>query len=145
MLVLWLVLGVGEWGWQWGWSGSLGNERKHVMAKSSIAVPSSFDDQLEALITRIKSEGWDKKFSLDVKTLDVDLKGQRSEKQKDVKLLQDYEAFHRLFTVAQGERYGRYMQALEILRAAHRTQPDVLKSLEPFKRQSTPRKKPAAK
>jgi hypothetical protein len=113
------------------------------MAKSSIAVPSSFDDQLEALITRIKSEGWDKKFSLDVKTLDVDLKGQRSEKQKDVKLLQDYEAFHRLFTVAQGERYGRYMQALEILRAAHRTQPDVLKSLEPFKRQSTPRKKPS--
>lgn len=108
-------------------------------------VPNNFDDQFEALLTRIKSEGWDKKFGIDVKTLDVDFKTQRTEKQKDHELQQNYQAFHSAFTASQSERYQRYMKALEMLRAAHRDQPDILKSLVGFKRKSTPRASKQAK
>ena len=115
------------------------------MPKSVTSVPSNFDAQLDSLTNRIRSEGWDKKFSLDLKQLNRALKTQRSDKQKDSKLRQDYQAFHRRFTSGQSARYAMYMQALTILRAAHRNQPDVLKSLEGFKRKSTARKKPITK
>ena len=115
------------------------------MPKSVTSVPSNFDDQLESLINRIKAEGWDKKFSLDVQELEASLITQRAGKVRDLLLKQEFDAHHRGFTTGQSERYAQYMQALNILRAAHHRKPDVLKSLEGFKRKTSARKKSAAK
>lgn len=110
------------------------------MALPPKSVPGNFDDQLESLVARIKSEGWDKRLGIDLKTLQNDLVAQRAEKAKDAELKQAYELHHRTFTQNQGDRYGRFMQGLEIARAAHRLQPEVLKSLDGYKRKTRPRK-----
>ena len=108
------------------------------MARSP-TVPKNFDDQLAALVSRIKSEGWDKKHGLDVKELDKDLQLQRGEKQKDAELEQAYKKFHLGFVADQAARYQRFMTAVSILRAAYRGQPAVVKSLAAFKRPVGPR------
>jgi uncharacterized protein YciI len=115
------------------------------MANTVSSVPAIFDDQLEAFVARVKSEGWDKKFSVDLKTLTADLSAQRAEKGKDLELKQAYEQHHKAHLRNQAERYARYMESLEVVRAAHRNQPDVLKSLDPYKRKSAPRKKATPK
>ena len=109
-------------------------------------VPTNFDDQLDALLTRTKAEGWDKKYSIDVKSMEAALKIHRGAKQKDAELRQLYEQHHKSFAVAQSELYRQYMEALGILRAAHRSQPEVMRSLDVFKRKGggSRRKKPAA-
>ena len=104
------------------------------MAKSSIAVPSSFDDQLEALITRIKAEGWDKRYSIDVKAMEAGLKEHRVAKQKDAELRQAFEQHHKAFLDDQVALYKQFVEALGVLRAVHRSQPEVLRSLDGFKR-----------
>lgn len=107
------------------------------------SVPKNFDDQLAALVGRIKSEGWDKKHGLDVKELDKDLQSQRGERQKDSELEQAYKKFHTTFLADQAARYHRFMTAVSVLRAAYRGDPAVVKSLAAFKRpasRSTPKK-----
>jgi hypothetical protein len=104
-------------------------------------VPAKFDDQLEALIERIKAEGWDKKFSIDVKALSVALVAQRAQKGKDVALKQAYDVHHKTFLGDQAGRYRQYMDALSVIRAAHRSTPEILASLGSFKRAGSSRRK----
>lgn len=116
------------------------------MASKTISVPATFDDQLESLISRIKAEGWDKKYSIDLKTLDASLKTQRAQKTKDQELKQAYTVHHKIFVAEQGTRYQQYMEALSVLRGAHRNKPEILKSLEGYKRPGGGKKrKPPAK
>ena len=103
------------------------------------SVPRNFDENLSALIARIRAEGWDKKHSLDVKTLDADLKTQREDRQRDQELEQSYLQHHRQFLGEQADRYQRFMKTLQVLRAVYRDQPAVLQSLALFKRSSGPR------
>ena len=103
------------------------------------SVPRNFDEHLSALIARIRAEGWDKKHSLDVKTLDADLKTQREDRQRDQELEQSYKQHHRRFLGDQADRYQRYMKTLQVLRAVYRDDASVLRSLDLFKRPSGPR------
>lgn len=113
-----------------------------MAGKRPISVPRNFDDQAASFASRIKSEGWDKKHGIDLKTLDADVKAQREGKQKDEELAQAAKKFHNAFLVEQADRYQRFMTALEIVRAANRTRPEVLKTLSSFKRPTgTPRPK----
>lgn len=114
------------------------------MATKNTPVPAKFDDQLEALIDRIKAEGWDKKYSIDLKALSAALTAQRSGKAKDAALKQAFEVHHKSFLVEQAARYKQYMDALALLRAAHRSTPEVLGSLAGFKRQTAAKKKKPA-
>lgn len=103
------------------------------------SVPRNFDENLSGLIARVRSEGWDKKHSLDIKTLDADLKAQRDDRQRDQELEQSYKQHHRRFLGDQADRYQRYMKTLQVLRAVFRDEPAVLRSLDLFKRASGPR------
>ncbi len=104
------------------------------MSKKNPPVPTNFDDQVEALVARSKAEGWDKKFSIDVKSMEMRLKAHRTAKPKDAELRQAYEQHHKSFTLDQSVLYKQYIESLGILRAAHRSQPEVLRSLDVFKR-----------
>jgi hypothetical protein len=103
------------------------------------SVPRNFEEHLSGLIGRIRTEGWDKKHSLDTKTLETDLKAQREDRQRDQELEQSYKQHHRQFLGDQAERYQRYMKSLQVLRAVYRDEPAVLRSLDLFKRTSGPR------
>lgn len=95
--------------------------------------PKTFDDQLERLVAHLKTN----KLALpgvDTKALEADLKAQRDEKQADMELLARYEAAHQRFLAAQSDRYGRYMKAVKILRAASIDDPAELRGLDQFKR-----------
>jgi hypothetical protein len=105
-----------------------------MATKRASSVPKDFDDQLAAFVTRVKADGWDQKHSLDVKTLDNDLKLQRRDKDKHAELRQTFDKFHVAFISDQSDRYQRFMTSLEIVRAAYRNDADTLKSLSPFKR-----------
>ncbi len=104
------------------------------MSTKNPPVPTNFDDQVEALVARSKAEGWDKKFSIDVKSMEMRLKAHRTAKPKDAELRQAYEQHHKSFTLDQSVLYKQYIESLGILRAAHRSQPEVLRSLDVFKR-----------
>ena len=62
------------------------------MAKHSAAVPKTFDDQFEAFVGFIKQKNWNL-TGVDLKALDADLKAQREDKQKDMDLARQAEAF----------------------------------------------------
>lgn len=111
------------------------------MPSTTPSVPAKFDDQLEALIDRIKAEGWDKKFSIDLKVLTAALAAQRSQKSKDLALKQAYDVHHKTFLNEQVSRYQQYMDALSVVRAAHRSTPEILASLGAFKRPTGAKKK----
>jgi hypothetical protein len=98
-------------------------------------VPKQFDEQLEALVTYIGQKGWTI-TSLDVSELHADLAQQRGDRQKDLDLVRQAGEFRQAFLAGQTERYRRFMRALEVLRAAHRDDPEVQKALEQFKRVS---------
>lgn len=104
------------------------------MSTKNPPVPTNFDDQVEALIARSKAEGWDKKFSIDVKSMEMRLKAHRAAKPKDAELRQAYEQHHKGFSLDQAVLYKQYVESVGILRAAHRSLPDVLRSLDVFKR-----------
>ena len=104
------------------------------MSTKNPPVPTNFDDPVEALVARSKAEGWDKKFSIDVKSMEMRLKAHRTAKPKDAELRQAYEQHHKSFTLDQSVLYKQYIESLGILRAAHRSQPEVLRSLDVFKR-----------
>ena len=104
------------------------------MSTKNPPVPTNFDDQVEALVARSKAEGWDKKFSIDVKSMEMRLKAHRTAKPKDAEVRQAYEQHHKSFTLDQSVLYKQYIESLGILRAAHRSQPEVLRSLDVFKR-----------
>lgn len=116
------------------------------MVKKIPPVPSNFDDQLAALITRIKQEGWDQQFSIDVKSMETGLKAHRSAKSKDAELRQVYVQHHKGFGIDRLALYRQFVESLGVLRAAHVNQPEVLRSLEVFKRKGggSRRKKGAA-
>jgi len=105
-----------------------------TMATKNLSVPANFDDQAEALVARIRAEGWEKKYSIDVRTIEAGLKTHRIAKQKDAELRQAYELHHKGFTIDQAVLYKQYVESLGILRAAHRNQPEVMRSLDGFKR-----------
>src|SRR2546423_1525187 len=108
-------------------------------------VQNNFDDQLESFINRVKTEGWDKKYSIDVTTLAAELIAQRAQRAKDNELKQAYDLHHKTFLAEQSARFQHYMEALSLLRGAHRNQPEIMKSLEGFKRPGggSKKKKPA--
>lgn len=106
-----------------------------------VGVPRDFDDQLEALITYIQQQGWTI-TGLDEGRLAEDLVQQRADRQRHFDLERQMASFRQAFLAAQSERYARYMQALEVLRAAHRNDPEVQKALAQFKRRS--RRAPAS-
>ncbi len=104
------------------------------MAGKNPPVPSNFDTQLDALIVRVKAEGWDKKYSIDTRPIELALKTHRTAKQKDAELRQAYEQHHKFLTDEQASLYRQYVEILGIMRAVHRSQPEVLRSLDGFKR-----------
>jgi len=104
------------------------------------SVPKRFDDQLEALLTYIQQKGWTL-FGVDVQELTTDLAKQRSERQAKLDLDRQAASAGEAFLRSQAARYARYMKTLEVLRAAHRDDPEVQKALAQFKREA---KKPSA-
>src|SRR5262249_36267953 len=114
------------------------HERKGQMPnKRPSSVPRTFDDLLAAFNARTASEGWDSKHGINLPQLESDLKHQRTGHHKDQELRQAYELYHHTFRDEEAERYHRFMSALEIIRSAYRRNPEVLKSLSVFKRQSS--------
>jgi len=77
-----------------------------------------------------------------VQELTTDLANQRAERQAklDLELERQLASASEAFLRSQAVRYARYMQTLEVLRAAHRNDPEVQKALEQFKREA---KKPS--
>lgn len=114
------------------------------MSAKNPPVPAHFEDQLDALLVRIKAEGWDKRFSIDAKSMDAGLKEHRAAKQKDAELRQAFEQHHKALLDDQVVLYRQYVEALGVLRAAHRSQPEVLRSLDGFKRKSSGSRKKKA-
>jgi hypothetical protein len=104
------------------------------MAKTvNNGVPREFDEQLEALATYVTQKGLTT-TGVDASELTADLARQRNDRQKDLELSREAMAFHKAFLTAQSERYGRFIKALKVLRAAHRDDPEVQSALRQFKR-----------
>jgi|GEM_PF-2211588 len=109
------------------------------MKAANRSVPKRFDDQLEALLTYIGQKGWTL-IGIDVQELTTDLANQRAERQAKLDLDRQLASASEAFLRSQAARYARYMRTLEVLRAAHRDDPEVQKALEQFKREA---KKPS--
>jgi hypothetical protein len=96
-------------------------------------VPREFDEQLEALATYVTQKGL-ATTGVDASELMADLARQRSDRQKDLELSRESNAYHKAFLTLQSERYSRFMKALKVLRAAYHDDPEVQSALEQFKR-----------
>ena len=105
------------------------------MQKAIRSVPKRFDDQLEALLGYIQQQGWTI-TGVDIDELVADLANQRSERVAKLEAERNAAAVGEAFLQAQAARYGRYMKALEVLRAAHRDDPQVQRALAQFKREA---------
>ncbi len=114
------------------------------MLKKNTSVPKIFDEQLQSLLAYIKEKNWTL-LGIDLKVLEDHLQKQREEKQKDLELERKYLEFHQQFSENQSERYSDYMKTVEVLRAAHRDDPEILRALEQFKRPVTGKKAAAPK
>lgn len=109
-----------------------------MATKVTSGVPKTFDEQLEAFISFLKTN----KISglgIDIKQMETDLKTQRDSRQRDLEAQRQYERIHREHLVGQSDRYARYMTALSVVRGAYRKDQSVLRSLEQFKRPRTSR------
>jgi len=104
------------------------------MKNTNHGVPKRFDDQLEALLGYIGQKGWTL-TGVDVSELAADLTNQRAERQTKLDLERQTASASEAFFRNQAARYGRYMKALEVIRAAHRDEPEVQKALAQFKRE----------
>jgi hypothetical protein len=107
------------------------------MAKQ-MPVPRTFDDQLAVLVQHLKASG-ETVTGVSTDDLEKDLIAQREGKQKDAELANAAKAFHVEFSEAQAARYGRYMKAVQVLRAVYRDQPEKLTQMAVLKRKMAPR------
>jgi hypothetical protein len=113
-----------------------------AMAKKSFApVPKNIESLFQALIDRIKVEGWDKRYNIDLKTIEAKLASYCSDLTKDVALNQSYLLHHKGIAQDRVLLYQLYMDVLAVLRAGNRSQPDMLRSLDVFKRKISSRRK----
>ncbi len=110
--------------------------------KNALApVPRNLDTLFQALIDRIKMEGWDKRYNIELKTIETRLKTYCTNLTKDVALSQAYLLHHKGVAQERAVLYQLYMDILELLRAGNRSQPDMLRSLDVFKRKGSAHRK----
>ena len=106
------------------------------MAKKYVSAPAprNIDALLQALLSRVKEEGWDKGYNIDVKALETMLSEYRTRQAKAAALSQAYLLHIKGISQDRAELYRSYMETVLLLRARNRSQPDILRSLDVFKR-----------
>lgn len=107
----------------------------------NLIVHGSSDQQLDGFCSYLKEVGWNL-TGVSLRDLQTDLRIQREQRQRLVDLRKQLESAQREFLTTQGERFGRFMKALCVARAAFRDEPEVLARLDAFKRRY-PRRLPA--